>query len=259
MAVIIAEDISAGYTDRVVWAGANFEIEKGDFVAVLGPNGAGKSTLFRLILGLANPAQGTLKVLGDTPRQASRHIGYIPQSHKNLNESALLSRELVKVGYYGNRFGMNLKPREANDKADEALGIVDALSLGNKPVHALSGGELQRIYLAQALISEPKILLLDEPLSNLDIRRENELVNLISKLIKERDLAVLLIAHDMNPLLPYVNKIIYIANGHVASGSPEKVLTEKNLTKLYESPIEILHDKHGRPVILGAAAGEHHA
>jgi zinc/manganese transport system ATP-binding protein len=120
----------------------------------------------------------------------------------------------------------------------------------------LSGGELQRIFLAEALVSEPDILLLDEPLSSLDIRRANELVQLVDKVVRSRNVTALLVAHDINPLLPYLDKVVYIANGKVATGEPKDVLTSERLTALYDVHVEVIRDSRGNVAIIGIE--DHH-
>jgi zinc/manganese transport system ATP-binding protein len=257
--IIKAHNLSAGYRDRIVWKKASFELKKAEFVAVLGPNGAGKSTLFRLLLSLQQPLTGELEILGGEPKKASRYIGYVPQRRGIDSETSLAARELIKLGIDGHKWGFSIHKSEIEQRIDQTLEMVDAKDLGSKSLGELSGGELQRIFLAQALIGNPKILLLDEPLANLDLRRETELVELVKKLAVDHQITVLLIAHDLNPLLPVIDSVIYVANGQVASGETNKILTSEMLTKLYQSPIEVLKDSMGRLVIVGARGAEHHA
>ncbi len=194
------------------------------------------------------------------PTRGSPRVGYVPQRRpidQQLNIEAL---ELVRLGIHSNQWGFAL-PKEARleqTKALEALEQVDAVDLAHRPLGQLSGGELQRIFLAQALIGKPNLLLLDEPLANLDIRREVELIRLIAKVAKSEDVAVLLIAHDINPLLPVVDRLIYFVNGQVANGSPEKIITNKTLSNLYGAPIEVLRDSRGRLAVLGTEEAVHH-
>jgi len=218
--LITAENLTAGYRERIVWEGANFAFGRGEFVAVIGPNGAGKTTLFRLLLGLQQPVRGTLNVFDAQPKRGNPQIGYVPQRHLIDNETNVECLELVRLGLSGRRWGFNPFSHTDRDAAHAALEAVDALDLAHSPLGVLSGGELQRIFLAEALASNPDILLLDEPLSNLDLKRETDLIHMVSKVVKSRGVTALLIAHNINPLLPHLDKVMYIANGRVATGKP---------------------------------------
>lgn len=258
--LIEADDLTAAYRSKTVWSDANFKVGTQEFVGLLGANGAGKSTLFKLILGLSQPAGGKLKVFGKSPRRGNPNIGYMPQRRFIESESRIEALEYVRLGLIGTKFGFS-SPSQARlerAKAAETLALVDATELGPKPLNELSGGELQRVFLAQALVNEPKLLLLDEPLANLDIKRETELVRLVSSLVKQQKISVILIAHDINPLLPVVNQIIYIANGKIATGNPSTIITSDSLSKLYNAPVEVLRDSHGRLAVLGVEEAVHH-
>ncbi len=255
--IITANNLSAGYQNNTVWQEAEFSIEKGQFVAVLGPNGAGKTTLFRLLLGLTQPIKGSLSVFGKTPTRGNPRIGYIPQRHPIDAETGIEALEIVRLGLYGNRFGISLA-KDATDKAMAALKTVGAEDLAHRPLGALSGGELQRVFLAEALVGEPDLLLLDEPLANLDIRRESAFVQLINEVVRSRGVTVLLIAHNINPLLPVLDQVLYVANGQITNGKPAEVLTSEQLTKIYGIPVEVLKDSYGRIAIIGIEEPSHH-
>ena len=249
-----ADHLEVRYRDRVVWSDANFRIHRGEFVAVIGPNGAGKTTLFRLLLGLIRPSGGTLRVFDEPPRRGNSRIGYVPQSHVVDKDTNVQADQLVRLGFSGNRWIPNLTPamfRREREAAETALRSVGAIELGKKSLGAMSGGELQRIFLAEALAGNPEILLLDEPLASLDIRRAKELVEQVHDLVRTRKVATLLVAHDINPLIHCLDKVIYIANGRVATGLPSEVLTTDSLTALYGVDVEVLHDSRGNLVIVG--------
>ena len=250
MPTIVAEKLAGGYGDRVIWKDADFSIEPGEFVAVIGPNGAGKTTLFRMFLGLASPAGGTLSIFGEPPRRGSSRIGYVPQQHPIDDEIRVEALELVRLGLDGNRFGIGSSEKGAA-AALAALRAVDAEALAHRPLGKLSGGELQRIFLAEALIGNPDLLLLDEPLANLDLRRETDLVRLVHDVVHARRVTALLVAHNINPLLPFIDRVLYVANGRVVSGRPEEVLTSRALSEIYGVPIEVLKDARGRIAIVG--------
>jgi len=249
--LVEAENLTAGYPERTVWREASFTIKKGEFVAIIGPNGAGKTTLFRLILGLVRPMGGSIRLFGSGPRRGSPRIGYVPQHHTIDDESHIESLEIVRLALSGKKWGFSPFSSDDRRAAILALDAVGATELARHPMAELSGGELQRIFLAEALVSNPDLLLLDEPLSNLDMRRERELLRLVNEVVRKRDVAALLIAHNINPLLPYLDKVIYIANGKVASGKPSEVLTSESLSALYEIPVEVLHDSRGNLAIIG--------
>ena len=249
--LITAENVTAGYKEKTVWEEANFSIGRGEFVAVIGPNGAGKTTLFRLLLGLQQPIDGTIKVFGEPPKRGNPKIGYVPQRHVIDSETNIEAVELVRLGFSGKKWGFNPFSHADRDSALAAMEAVGAKDLENRPLGVLSGGELQRIFLAEALVSNPGILLLDEPLSNLDMRRESDLLHLVNDVVHSRGVTALLIAHNINPLLPHLDKVIYIANGRVATGTPDEVLTSESLTALYGVQVEVMRDDKGNVAIIG--------
>jgi zinc/manganese transport system ATP-binding protein len=260
--IVVAKNLAVGYRGKSVWHDANFSVNRGEFVAVIGPNGAGKTTLFRMLLGLQQPISGTIKVFGTQPRRGNQRIGYVPQRHTIDNETNIGCVELVRLAFSGNRLGFGILQREEKKAACDALNAVGAAELADKALGSLSGGELQRVFLAEALVSNPEVLLLDEPLSNLDIRRIKELVELINRIARSRGVTVFLVAHDINPLVQFLDKVVYIANGKVATGAPKDVLTSKRLTELYGTRVEVLRDSNGNIVIVGAEnphEGEKHA
>jgi zinc/manganese transport system ATP-binding protein len=259
---IRADRVEVRYRNKLVWKDATFEVRPGEFVAVIGPNGAGKTTLFRMLLGLHWPSSGMLSVLGAPPRRGNYRIGYVPQRHTLDRETHLECDKLVRLAYPGTRWGPGKRWRPVQwgprfqlraeaDAAAQALEDVGASDLGAKRLGSLSGGELQRIFLAEALVGNPDMLLLDEPLSNLDLRRSRELVETIHGLVRSRGVTTLLVAHDINPMIRCLNKVIYIANGKVAVGTPDDVLSSERLSALYGVHVEVLHDSRDNIVIVG--------
>jgi zinc/manganese transport system ATP-binding protein len=258
--IITAKDLAAGYDNRVVWQDATFEVKSGEFIALLGPNGAGKTTLIRLLLGLYQPKHGTLLIFNKPPTKGNPRIGYVPQRRAVDEDLRVDALEFVRLGLNGTKWGIGLPKagRIEREQALDALDGVDGRALAYRPLGELSGGELQRIFLAQALVGKPDLLLLDEPLANMDIRREIELIRLVSRVAKQRHIAVMLIAHDINPLLPVVDRIMYVVNGKVATGKVNDVITNKVLSGLYGAPIEVLRDSRGRVAVLGTEEVVHH-
>jgi zinc/manganese transport system ATP-binding protein len=259
---IQARRVEVRYRNKLVWKDATFDVQPGEFVAVIGPNGAGKTTLFRMLLGLHYPSTGTLAVLGAPPHRGNARIGYVPQRHTIDKDTHLECDKLVRLAYPGTPWGPGDRFRPTmwgprfrlgpeRDAAAKALADVGASDLGDKPLGSLSGGELQKVFLAEALVGNPDMLLLDEPLSNLDIRRSRELVETVHGLVQSRGVTTLLVAHDINPLIKCLDKVIYIANGKVATGRPSEVLTTESLTALYGVHVEVLHDSRGNIVIVG--------
>ncbi len=249
---IRAEGLEVRYDGHPVWREASFEVLRGEFVAVIGPNGAGKTTLFRMLLGLHWPSAGALTVFGSAPTRGNRRIGYVPQKHTINQETHLAGENLVRLGYSGTHpTPPFLGLRAERDAAWEALEATGATELWDKPLGSLSGGELQRIFLAEALVSRPEMLLLDEPLSNLDLRRSRELVETIHRVVQRQHVTTLLVAHDINPMIRCLDKVIYIANGRVATGAPSEVLTSESLTRLYGVRVEVLRDSRNNIVIVG--------
>lgn len=258
--IIIAKKVKAGYKNHIVWQDADFKIKRGEFVGLLGSNGAGKTTLFKLLLGLEQPVSGELLVFDERPHRGNNRIGYVPQRRIIDTDSRIESLEYVRLGINGTEWGFSTPAQAAKERQQglEALRLVDAEQFAHRPLSELSGGELQKVFIAQALVSQPELLLLDEPLANLDISREKQLITLIDSIVHNQHIAVLLIAHDINPLLPEIDRIIYIANVKVASGKPETVVTSKSLSALYNAPIEVIRDSKGRIAVFGVDGAVHH-
>jgi zinc/manganese transport system ATP-binding protein len=228
-----------------------FEVPAGEFVVVLGPNGAGKSTLLKSLLGFIKPVSGQMRVLGRPPRTGNRDIGYVPQFHVLESAMTLRARDIVGFGWDGHRWGIGFPNRARRARIDQVLAEVDGLELAEQPFGQLSGGERQRLVLAQALLSDPKILLLDEPLASLDVSHAQEMIALVNRVCRQRGVTVLLVAHDVNPLLPVADRILYMANRRCAIGTPAEVISTASLSALYGSRVEVIRAE-GRLFVVGA-------
>jgi zinc/manganese transport system ATP-binding protein len=244
---LVVDGISVRLGGREVLHDVRFSIKPGEFVGLIGSNGAGKTTLLRVILGLLPPSSGSIKL-------TAAGVGYVPQKIQLDPDMPLRARDLVGLGLDGQRFGIPFPSRARRKLVDEMLRAVDAEHIAVARVGNLSGGEQQRILIAHALISRPGLLLLDEPLANLDIASEQEVVALLGRIAKEQRIAVLISAHEMNPLLPVMDRIVYMAHGRAASGPTDEVITGERLSELYGHHVDVIH-VHGR-ILVVAGRGE---
>ncbi len=249
--VISLDGVSVELSGRAIFSDVSFAVEKGEFVAVLGPNGAGKTTFLKLLLGLLKPTRGEVRVLGAVPHRGDGNIGYAPQHRVLETDLALRARDVVGFGLDGNKWGIGFGSRKRDGIINAALKEVDAYRLADAPVGRLSGGEQQRLLIAQALITDPKILLLDEPLSSLDINHAQEIIALLTEIAKHRGVTVMLVSHDINPLLPVANRVLYFARGHSAMGTPEEIITTATLSRLYDIKVEVIRSG-GHVFVVGA-------
>ncbi|HLI69912.1 MAG TPA: ABC transporter ATP-binding protein [Ktedonobacteraceae bacterium] len=259
--VVTLQEVAVRFGRRTVWRQATFTIAPGEFIAIVGPNGAGKSTLLHLLLGFMQPSEGSVRVLGQTPGRSNRQIGYVPQRRTLDADLPIRGRDLVMLGLDGPRWGFSLPGparRRQHTQVAEAIASVEATAYANRTISQLSGGELQRLLLAQALVAQPRLLFLDEPLASLDLRSQVGIVQLTARLARERGLTVLLVTHDINPLLPVVDRVLYIARGQVAIGKPDEIITTERLSHLYEAPVEVVHDSLGRVFVVGLEDAEAH-
>ncbi len=259
--VIEAAALASEYRGQTVWSGADFSVGAGEFLTVLGPNGAGKSTLLRMVLGLLRPAAGTLRVFGGPPRRGNPAIGYVPQRRTLDPDLGIRAADMVGLGVDGHRWGVSVSPPKKREKAQEvtqALASVGAAHLAGRAVGRLSGGEQQRLQLAQALVSRPRLLLLDEPLASLDLRSQQEVSQLIADLQAEYGFTVVLVTHDINPVLGVTDRVMYVAGGGVSVGPPEEVITSASLSRLYQADVEVLTDSRGRIFVVGLEAETAH-
>ena len=253
------DGISVRLSGREILADVGFTIRPGEFTGLIGPNGAGKTTILRVILGLQPPTAGTVTFAGQPHgKRGRRHgslIGYVPQKLLIEPDMPLRVRDVVALGIDGNRLGIPFPSRARRELVAGTLRAVGADGYADARVGELSGGEQQRVLIAHALISRPKLLLLDEPLANLDIRSAQGIVGVLASLAREQQIAVLISAHDMNPLAPVMDRIVYVAAGRAAVGSADEVLRTDVLSKLYGQHVDVLH-VHGRVVIVAGEDGE---
>jgi zinc/manganese transport system ATP-binding protein len=253
--VVALDSAAVRIAGRTIWRDATLAITPGEFVVVLGPNGAGKSTLLRVLLGLQPLGAGSVRVFGEPPRRGNPAIGYVPQRRLLDPDLAVRGRDLVSLGLDGHRWGFTLptpgERRQRRALVEDVLAAVDATAYADRPIGRLSGGEQQRLMIAQALIGMPRLLLLDEPLASLDLRNQIAIAELVARLARARGLTVLLVAHDINPLLPVLDRVLYVAHGHVAIDTPEALITTERLSALYEAPVEVVRDGHGRVFVVG--------
>ncbi|MFH8252797.1 metal ABC transporter ATP-binding protein [Microbacterium sp. B2969] len=245
---------------RELWAGLDLTVEPGELVAVLGPSGSGKTTLLRAILGLEELSEGSITALGsDVRTRGSRRIGYIPQQRPLPRETALRGRDLVTLGVDGHRFGFPIPRRGDRARVDALIDAVGARGFADRPVGELSGGEQQRLRVGQALADDPRLLLCDEPLTSLDLANQQAVIQLIDRHRRRTDSAVLLVTHDINPVLGSVDRILYLAGGRFMLGTPDEVLDSATLSALYGAPVYVLR-AGDRLVVVGAPDAEeaHH-
>jgi zinc/manganese transport system ATP-binding protein len=253
-AVLTVEELGVRISGRQVLDGVDFDIAPGEFTGLIGSNGAGKTTLFRAILGLQAPGAGRILIEGRSRSRRGAGIGYVPQKFLLDPDLPMRGRDLVALGLDGQRPGLPLRPRRRRELVEEALAAVDAGDFAETRVGRLSGGEQQRILIAHALISRPRLLLLDEPLANLDLRSAQEVVGLLARVSRERGVAVLISAHEINPLLPVMDRIVYLAGGRAVSGTSGEVIRADVLSRLYGHHVDVI-DVHGR-VLIVAGAGD---
>ena len=250
MSVLTMDNGTAVLGGREIWRDATFRVEPATITAVLGPNGAGKSTLLNIILGLVPLASGAMRVLGEPAHRGNLHVGYVAQTRQADSVTTMTGRDFVGLGFDGPRFGWG-RDRTKKQIVGEALELTGTTAFADQPLQSLSGGQRQRIALAHSTVFSPELLLLDEPLAALDLAAQGEIVELIDQLRASTGAAIVVVAHDLNPLSNVVDQVLWIARRHVRSGTVDEVVNEKVLSELYGQPIEIVVTPRGRRVIVG--------
>jgi zinc/manganese transport system ATP-binding protein len=248
------EDVSVRLGGREVLTDVSLRIRPGEFTGLIGPNGAGKTTLLRVILGLQPVTTGEVLLDGAPRPHRDSSIGYVPQKLAIEPDMPLRVRDVVSLGLDGQKFGLRLPSRARRELVSDMLTAVGAQRYADARVGELSGGEQQRVMIAHALISRPKLLLLDEPLANLDISSEQGIVSVLARLARAEHVAVLLSAHDMNPLMPVMDRIVYVAAGRVAVGDADEVVQPEVLSRLYGRHVDVIR-VHGRILVVAAPEG----
>ncbi|MFN2582212.1 MAG: metal ABC transporter ATP-binding protein [Candidatus Dormibacteria bacterium] len=250
--VVDVQHASVRVHGRTIWSDATFTVPAGSFTAVVGPNGAGKTTLLRVLLGLVPAESGMVRVLGRAPRRGDADIGYVPQRRTLDPEIPVRGRDLVALGADGHRWGFRL-PRSKADGAemDAALNSVHAAAFADRRIGRLSGGEQQRLLIAQALVGNPKLLLLDEPLASLDVRNQVTVARIVDDVVRTTGVATLVVTHDINPILGFIDQVVYVAQGRVVAGRPEEVVNTGALSSIYGAQVEVLRDSHGHVFVVG--------
>ncbi|WP_442863398.1 metal ABC transporter ATP-binding protein [Arthrobacter sp. FW306-2-2C-D06B] len=238
------------FGQRALWKDLDVDIQAGEFFAVLGPNGSGKTSFLKVLLGLQQLHSGTVTVAGHAVERGSRKIGYIPQQKSFAPDTPLRARDLVALGVDGHRWGLRIKAKAVNERVDSLLDLVGASDYARVPLGQLSGGEQQRLRVAQALAAAPELLLCDEPLLSLDLHHQQAVSALINQQCHDRNSAVVFVTHEINPVIDYVDRVLYLAGGRFRVGTPEEVMTTEVLSELYNSRVEVIR-ANGRIVVVG--------
>ena len=259
MPSLVTSGASVAIGGRTIWSDVSLEVWPGEFVAVLGPNGAGKSTLLKAILGLVPLQAGSMKILGESPLAARRDIGYLPQRRSFDSGVRVRGVDIVRLGLEGARWGVPLpgsrrwskRGRQDGARVDEVIELVGAGAYAGRPIGRLSGGEQQRLLIAQALVRRPRLLLLDEPLDSLDLPNQTSVAALVSRICRSEGVSTLLVAHDVNPVVSYLDTVVYLAAGRAITGPVEDVVTTDTLSRLYRTSVEVIRTREGRLVVVG--------
>jgi zinc/manganese transport system ATP-binding protein len=257
--VVRVRDATVRVGGRELWHGLGLTVRPGEFVAVLGPNGVGKSTLIKTILGLLPAAAGEVSVLGERPGRANHRVGYLPQRRSYDASLRIRGIDVVRLGLDGDRWGVPIPlpgraaaRRAVRERVAEVIDLVGGSAYAHRPIGELSGGEQQRLLIAQALVRRPALLLLDEPLDSLDLPNQAAVAALIGRISRQENVSVLMVAHDVNPILPYLDQVLYLAHGGTACGRPDEVINSETLSRLYGTAVEVVRTSDNRLIVVGA-------
>ena len=256
MSVVSVSDLALRFGDRVLWDGLTFDLERGELLAVLGPNGTGKTSLIRILLGLLEPSAGSVRIDGCAPADACARVGYVPQQRIFDRDVALRGRDLVRLGLDGARYGIGRLRTDERRRLDATLDAVGAAGFADAPLGRLSGGEQQRLRVAQALVADPVLILADEPLLSLDLAYQRIITGLVDEHRRRAGTPVVFVTHDINPVLSIVDRVLYLAPGDWAIGTPDDVLTSETLTRLYGTDVDVLRVRD-RIVVVGTPDDQH--
>jgi zinc/manganese transport system ATP-binding protein len=260
-AVLELDDASVAVRGRPLWQHVSLTVDAGEFVCVLGPNGVGKSTLIKAALGQIPLVAGQVRVLGQPTGHSGHRIGYLPQRRSFDSHLRVRGLDIVRLGLDGSRWGVPLpgarwfsaRTRDDAARVAEVVELVGATAYADRPIGELSGGEQQRLLIAQALAPRPALLLLDEPLDSLDLPNQSGIARLVSDICAREGVAAVMVAHDVNPILGYLDRVLYLAAGSSVVGRPREVITTETLSRLYGSPVEVLRTADDRLVVVGSA------
>ena len=255
-APLALEGASLRFGARTLWRDLDLEVHPGEFVAVLGPNGSGKTTLLKAVLGVQPLSAGSLRVFGRPPARGDRRIGYIPQQRLLDASTPVRGADIVGFGVDGRRFGFPVRRRSDRERIERIVADVGAEAFADRPAWRLSGGEQQRLRVGQAVADDPALLLCDEPLISLDLANQAAVSGLIDRQRREHGAAVLFVTHDVNPVLEYVDRVVYLVDGRVRIGPPDEVLTSPVLSELYGTQVDVIR-VHDRVVVVGAGHDPH--
>ncbi len=255
-AAVRARGLRLARGGRAVIESLDLDIPQGSIVGLFGSNGAGKTTLLQALAGLLPARAGELQVLGGAPRRSGRDIGYVAQVAPDGAFARLRARDFVASAWRAERWGAALarSARRAREAAvRQALHATGAAQLEQRGMDTLSGGERQRVCIAQALVNPVRLLLLDEPLANLDPRAQLGLLDMVRGLRARHGLTVVLSAHDLNALLTVMDRVLYLAGGRGRLGSVDDVVDDAALSALYGTPMAVA--RHDGYVFIHPARG----
>lgn len=250
-------DVHVEMGGNEILKGIDLTVEAGEFLGLIGSNGAGKTTLLRTILGDVEPSTGSVTIMGRKRAKAGM-VGYVPQKVQLDPDMPVRAKDLVALGLDGQRFGIGIRGQHFWNQVEHAMKGVGAWEFADRPVGRLSGGQQQRVLIAAALVANPRLILLDEPLANLDPANADDIVSLLNQIRNVQGISIVLSAHDINPLIDALDKVVYLASGRAVVGKTDEVITTDVLSRLYRHPIEVLH-AGGRVMVMAGETSHAHS